>query len=266
MDRGSSRPCGNVGTRVVCGFPSSEGAARKADPSSALATLERHFHRESSVSAHFRENLLVWHQQKPKELLPETRMNTAWFTDSCSEPIIVKKEEVNSTCCSAAENQTCSLPSGKPGVCPNCRTKGKAVSTLTVKSLVQDHAAVPAAAQFSFCRTPDCEVVYFSDQVLFKKPDLKVRVGIKETTDPVPLCYCFEYNGEDIRRDMDATGNTTILEKIKAEVQGGFCACEVKNPSGACCLGDITRAIQEIKRQSSQPVAAPIETGQHGGV
>src|SRR6266853_6939928 len=96
MDRSSSRPCGNVKTRVVCGFPSSEGAARKADPSSALATLERHFHRESSVSAHFRENLLVWHQQKPKELLPETRMNTAWFTDSCTEPSNVAYVSVQS--------------------------------------------------------------------------------------------------------------------------------------------------------------------------
>jgi hypothetical protein len=173
----------------------------------------------------------------------------------------VKEQGVNSNCRSVVENQTCSLPSGTPGLCPECRIKGKAVATLTVKSLARDHAAVQAGAQFSFCRTPDCEVVYFSDPVLFKKPDLKVRVGIKETTDPVPLCYCFEYDREDIRRDMDATGNTTILENIKAEVQGGFCACEVKNPSGACCLGDITRAIQEFERHSSQGVAAPIETG-----
>lgn len=178
----------------------------------------------------------------------------------------MKEQEVNPNCCSVTAKQTCSLPCGKPGLCPECRIRGKAVATLTVKSLVRDHAAVPAAAQFSFCRTPDCEVVYFSDQVLFKKPDLKVRVGMKETTDPVPLCYCFEYDREGIRRNMDATGNTTILEKIKAEVQGGFCACEVKNPSGACCLGDITRAIQEFKRDTSQRVAAPIETGQHSGV
>lgn len=159
----------------------------------------------------------------------------------------MKEQKMNSNCCSTEENQTCSLPSGKPGLCPECGLKGKAVATLTVKSLVRHHAAVAAAAQFSFCRTPDCEVVYFSDQAMFRKPDLKVRVGVKETTDPVPLCYCFGYDREDIRRDMDTTDNAHILEKIKAEVQNGFCACEVKNPSGACCLGDITRAIQEIK-------------------
>jgi hypothetical protein len=142
-----------------------------------------------------------------------------------------------------------------------CGTKGKTVATITVKSLVREHAAVPAAALFSFCRTPGCDVVYFSDQGVFKKADLKVRVGIKETTEPMPLCYCFEYSREDIRRDIDASGSTLILERIKAEVQEGFCACEVKNPSGACCLGDITRTIQEFKKHSSQSVTTASETG-----
>jgi len=96
--------------------------------------------------------------------------------------------------------------------------------------------------------------VYFSDQAVFGKPDLKVRVGIKETADPVPLCYCFDYSREDVRRDIEAAGMTTILDQIKGEVQGGFCACEVKNPSGACCLGDITRAIQEAKKYATTTV------------
>jgi hypothetical protein len=124
------------------------------------------------------------------------------------------------------------------------------VAVLTVKSLVRDHMRVSASASYSFCRTTDCEVVYFSGQAVFEKPDLKVRVGLKETADPTPLCYCFDYSREDVSRDIEATGSTTILEEIKAEVQGGFCACEVKNPSGACCLGDITRAIQEAKKHA----------------
>jgi len=130
------------------------------------------------------------------------------------------------------------------------------VAVLTVKSLVRDHTRVPASVPYSFCRTPECDVVYFSDQAVFTKPDLKVRVGVKETADPVPLCYCFEYRREDVRRDIGTSGATTILDDIKAEVQGGFCACEVKNPSGACCLGDITRAIQEAKQRAAQTIPA----------
>ncbi len=163
---------------------------------------------------------------------------------------------MSESCCSTAKDEACTLPTSKPEVCPSCGKKGRPVPVLTVKSLVRDHMRVPASVSYSFCRTADCEVVYFSDQAVFKKPDLKVRVGIKETTDPIPLCYCFAYSREDVHRDIESTGSTTILEEIKAEVQGGFCACEVKNPSGACCLGDITRAIQEAKKHATQTVPA----------
>ena len=160
---------------------------------------------------------------------------------------------MSGTCCSTTRNGACSLPV-KPQPCPSCGKKGKAVAVLTAKSLVRDHRRVPASASYSFCRTANCEVVYFSDQAVFKKPDLKVRVGVKETTDPIPLCYCFDYSREDVHRDIESKGSTPIVEAIKAEVQAGFCACEVKNPSGACCLGDITRAIQEAQKHVAETI------------
>jgi len=161
-----------------------------------------------------------------------------------------------SKCCQSSKDEACPLPTEKPGVCPGCGKQGKAVATLTVKSLVREHTRVPASASYSFCRTPDCDVIYFAGQIVFHRPDLKVRVGIKETVDPIPLCYCFGYTREDVRRDIETSKSTAILEKIKAEVQGGFCACEVKNPSGTCCLGDITRAIQECKQDVPQTVVS----------
>jgi NAD(P)H-nitrite reductase large subunit len=86
---------------------------------------------------------------------------------------------------------------------------------------------------------------------VFHKPDLKVRIGIMEKDNPIPLCYCFDYSRQDVRRDIETAGKTTILEEIKVEVQGGFCTCEVKKPSGACCLGEITCAIQEVKKDAT---------------
>ena len=162
-----------------------------------------------------------------------------------------------SSCCLTTKDGTCSLPTSNPELCPSCGKKGKPVAVLTVKSLVRDHKCVPALVSYSFCRTVGCEVVYFSDRGVFTKPDVKVLVGIKETADPIPLCYCFDYNREDIRRDIEAAGKTSVLEEIKAEVQGGLCACEVKNPSGTCCLGDITRAIQEAKKRAAETLVAP---------
>lgn len=165
-----------------------------------------------------------------------------------------------SRCCAPAKDAECSFAQSKPAVCPGCSAKGRPVTTLTVKSLVRDHTRVPPDATFSFCRTPDCEIVYFSGRITFGKSDLKVRVGIKEQEDPIPVCYCFDYTRADISRSIQEFGKTQIPERIKAEVQAGFCACEVKNPSGTCCLGDIARAIQEIRKQSSQPLAATPET------
>ena len=49
---------------------------------------------------------------------------------------------------------------------------------------------------------------------------------------PELVCYCFEYTAEDIRRDYEAHGHSTLLEKIKAEKKSGNCRCAAKNPKG----------------------------------
>ncbi len=136
-------------------------------------------------------------------------------------------------------------------ICPSCGRKAQPVAVLTVKSLAIDHARVNAESSYFFCRTPDCSVVYFSNGYAFHKSDLKVRVGLKETEDPVPLCYCFGYAREDLRREIEVYGTSEIPGRIKAEVQAGFCACEVKNPSGNCCLGEVNRAVVEMKTRTS---------------
>jgi hypothetical protein len=46
------------------------------------------------------------------------------------------------------------------------------------------------------------------------------------------VCYCFEYTAEDIRRDYQTHGHSTILDRIKAEKQLGNCQCGAKNPKG----------------------------------
>ena len=135
------------------------------------------------------------------------------------------------------------------GLCSLCGGRGTRVSTLTVKSLVRQHSRVAAAPNlYFFCRNRACDVVYFAEKHAFLTRDLKVRVGMKESLDPIPLCYCFAYTREDICRDMDVSGSSRILMHIKAEIRDGFCSCEVKNPSGTCCLGEIVATIQGFKK------------------
>ena len=47
------------------------------------------------------------------------------------------------------------------------------------------------------------------------------------------ICYCFEYSREDIEKDLQENGRSTILERIGREKQLGRCDCAAKNPTGS---------------------------------
>jgi hypothetical protein len=129
------------------------------------------------------------------------------------------------------------------------------VDTVTVKSLVRRLPFGMPQTQYYFCDAPGCEVLYFAghpDAPAFQRLDLSVRVGAKETEDPIPVCYCFGFSRMDIQNEIAETGRTTAADRIAAEVKAGNCVCEAKNPSGKCCLGDIARAAQGAMRASKE--------------
>ncbi len=150
-------------------------------------------------------------------------------------------------CCAVNEGQA-----KPPAVmaCPVSGARSKQVNVLTVKSLVRHLSFDAPRAQYYFCEDPACDVVYFPWQAeapTFRKSDLCVRVGAKEKSDPIPVCYCFGVTRNDIEEELRQTGKSTFAARITAEVQRGNCACEVKNPSGKCCLGNVTRTAQQAQ-------------------
>lgn len=104
-----------------------------------------------------------------------------------------------------------------------------------------------SSGDYRYCETPARPVVYFGPPgtQLLRIADLKTRVGAKETEDPVPVCYCFSFTERQIIEDVLAHGRCTIRDYIQDKVRRGECACEVKNPSGRCCLGNVARAIKK---------------------
>jgi len=133
-------------------------------------------------------------------------------------------------------------------ICPGCGSRSKQVDILTVKSLVRQLPFGMVKGHYYFCDTPGCDVVYFpfeAEGPTFRRGDLLVRVGAKETADPIPVCYCFGVTRQAIWDEIQQIGQSAFGERIKAEVKAGNCACEVKNPSGKCCLGNVTRAVQQ---------------------
>ena len=147
-------------------------------------------------------------------------------------------------------SDSCCFPSQKPlGLrsCPVSDFRGKPVEWLTVAALAARR--VPPRQDFWLCEDPDCDVVYFGeDGTLLQTSDLRVIPSFKGVPSRNDLvCYCFLYSRQEIEDELRASGDTTIFDRITAEVKAGNCACEVRNPSGQCCLGDVKKAIQETR-------------------
>ena len=106
--------------------------------------------------------------------------------------------------------------------------------------------------EFRFCEAAGCDTVYFSidGEMVFVKADLRQRVGIKSTGDPLaPVCYCFGFTVGDLEVDVRASRTPSTTERIRELVIGRLCACEVRNPSGRCCLGEISRTVRRLKSE-----------------
>ncbi|MGH9803701.1 MAG: putative iron-sulfur cluster-binding metallochaperone [Candidatus Acidiferrales bacterium] len=150
----------------------------------------------------------------------------------------------------------CCVVPAKPAVapavlaCPVSGTRSRQVDALTVKSLVRHLAFGEPPTQYYFCEAPDCEVVYFpwrDGATRFLRDDLLVRVWPKDRRDDTSVCYCFGVTRKQLREELERSDAPNAAARIKAEVQAGHCACEVKNPSGKCCLGNIARVTQELQ-------------------
>ncbi len=156
-----------------------------------------------------------------------------------------------SDCCSVGDG------SKAPAVmaCPVNGARSKQVDMLTVKSLVRQLPLGMPDTQYYFCEAPGCDAVYFpldTQAPLFRREDLVVRVGAKEIEDPLLMCYCFGFTRQDICDEIRSTGKSTVAKRITAEVEAGRCACEMKNPSGKCCLGDVTRTVKDRLSQKGE--------------
>ncbi len=152
-----------------------------------------------------------------------------------------------SNCCSIGEKSA----AANVMACPANGARSKQVDMLTVRSLVRHLPLGMPATQYYFCAAPDCDVVYFAldpQALIFRRADLLVRVRAKDESDAIPVCYCFGFTRKDIEDEIAAAGRSTVAERISAEVKQGNCACEVKNPSGKCCLGDVTRIVRDHMR------------------
>lgn len=192
----------------------------------------------------------------------------------------MKDEESTTNGLSPAEGQgtmTTDSTTAKRLECPSCEKKAKRVSTVTLGALLSDEFAqqfktdghsccasdgegctsIHGDTGWRFCDSTDCDVVYFSEEgdTTFTKSQLKVSVGVKETAGERPLCYCFKHSVATITEELRTTGNSAALEDIRAKMKDPGCRCEIENPSGSCCLGNVGKGIKIAQQELEADVS-----------
>ena len=133
--------------------------------------------------------------------------------------------------------------------CPRCGLKGAAVGLLTVKALLTNEAfrSLATGAHY-FCSDSKCSVVYFSpDGQVYTTTDVRVPVWQKQPAGGRRICYCFDENEASMVRELVETGRCGAVQRVRDHIAADRCACEVRNPRGTCCLGDLMKAVARIE-------------------
>jgi CopZ-like zinc binding protein len=156
-----------------------------------------------------------------------------------------------SGCCSVEGSaDTCANVGDKGAMsrCAECGTEGRPIDLQTILHHVKHEQLEPVNGKaYRFCSDPNCEIVYFADSgTCFTVNDLRELVTVKTTGDKRPICYCFGFNEGDARKEIELTGGSTIPSIVNRLIKAGMCACEIRNPSGACCLGEVNRTVKRL--------------------
>jgi hypothetical protein len=134
---------------------------------------------------------------------------------------------------------TANTPVSHPGKhrCPVNGREYPSVSTTTILHHITEPWNWDQKEQgYYFCDDPDCHVVYYGqDNSIIEKNALRTPVGLKQKTDTALVCYCFGVHMNEARAD----GN--IREFVVEKTRERSCACEIRNPSGRCCLKDFPK-------------------------
>jgi copper chaperone CopZ len=129
------------------------------------------------------------------------------------------------------------LPQTKQRTCVGCRGATKSVEPVTIRALVRDEARAGLETDdgFRFCAAPDCEAVYSQPATgaVIDKQALNVAVFQKETNRARLVCYCFDHTVAELEQDAG------LVAEIESKCRAGLDRCDVENPEGRCCLGNV---------------------------
>jgi hypothetical protein len=164
------------------------------------------------------------------------------MTESCGCP-----PEAGNAVCEFSAQDVQRLPR-VVNTCPECGKAGKPIPRQTVSAMLSVSLRKVQDTQYLFCRTQTCPVVYFSAQSeqTFTIEQVCERVYQKEPeAEDVFICYCFRQTVGDLRA-ASLEGRLAIVDVINTGINAGQCACDLRNPQGSCCLGNVRGMIKHL--------------------
>ncbi len=133
-----------------------------------------------------------------------------------------------SSCCS----------SGSPSsthACPQCGTSSKSISMKTIFHQVKFPKVLSVeTGSYFYCAGESCSVGYFSQEgMVVSKNQLRAFDELNNK-----LCYCFDVNVAEYIQALKNNTASEIKNFVIQKTKSGECACEIRNPSGQCCLAN----------------------------
>jgi len=135
-------------------------------------------------------------------------------------------------------------------VCPKGGSVGDPVKRLTVAA--QMRGAVPPKQEWWMCRSPKCEVIYFGSAGSTVTVDEVHEIPSFKEEGSGLACYCFGHSEARIIEEVQASGISGLVDFVEEQVKAGNCACEVRNPSGKCCLQDLIALVKRTRQAQGQ--------------
>lgn len=161
------------------------------------------------------------------------------------EVIAADQHKKSDECCFVTE-KTSAPPKAE---CPISKTPSRKVQKRTLEHLLKpEKVGSIQNVQYYYCADSNCHVVYFSNENVpsFTIDDIAVKVLSKDAGDDVNVCYCFNWTRARIKEEITTSGHSTASLQIAKEVKAGNCTCDIKNPKGECCLGDVNSYIKSL--------------------
>ena len=132
--------------------------------------------------------------------------------------------------------------------CPRCGSLGVNVGAVTWRAHLKDPAAAHLSEQAFFCPFPRCDVVYFDefDRVALTG-DASHPIYPKDPS--APLCGCFGLTCDDVDQDIRESGATRV-RALLAKSKTPEANCQVRSPSGHCCMPEVQRYFMKRRQES----------------